>query len=121
MPRFRKKPLEVEAHLWTRNGDHPLDYAKAVHDPGDPRVAVSPEHQREFDWEGQLVRYFRSPDHPGHQIHDDCGHIWHDHGWIDTGRYGHAVCPGSWIVQDAEGEFYPVKPSVFTKTYEPVS
>ena len=122
-PMFRKKPLEVEAHLWTRNGDHPLDYAHEIVDPVEAREpqTYSPEYQRINNWEGQLVRYFRHPDHPSHAIHEDCGHVWHFHGWIDTGRYGHVVCPGSWIVKDAEGEFYPVKPSVFTATYEPIS
>lgn len=31
------------------------------------------------------------------------------------------VCPGDWIVgPGAEGEFWPVKASIFAKTYEPV-
>lgn len=28
--------------------------------------------------------------------------------------------PGDWIVKGVEGEFYPVKPSVFAATYESV-
>ncbi len=31
-----------------------------------------------------------------------------------------AVCPGDWIVKNAEGEYYACKPSVFEKTYEEV-
>lgn len=27
--------------------------------------------------------------------------------------------PGDWIVKDVTGEFYPVKPDIFAKTYEP--
>lgn len=26
--------------------------------------------------------------------------------------------PGDWLVQGVEGEFYPVKPSIFAKTYD---
>lgn len=29
--------------------------------------------------------------------------------------------PGDWIIQGTEGEFYPCKPSVFERKYEPVS
>lgn len=28
--------------------------------------------------------------------------------------------PGDWVVRGVEGEYYPVKNSVFQKTYEPV-
>lgn len=27
---------------------------------------------------------------------------------------------GDWIIRGVEGEYYPVKPSIFEKTYEPV-
>ena len=29
------------------------------------------------------------------------------------------AAPGDWIVCGVEGEFYPVKPSIFSATYEP--
>ena len=28
--------------------------------------------------------------------------------------------PGDWIIKGAAGEFYPCKPDIFEKTYEPV-
>lgn len=28
--------------------------------------------------------------------------------------------PGDWIIRDVNGEFYPCKPDIFAKTYEPV-
>ena len=28
--------------------------------------------------------------------------------------------PGDWIIKGVEGEFYPCKPNIFEKTYEPV-
>lgn len=30
------------------------------------------------------------------------------------------VSPGDWIIKEVEGEFYPCKPGIFDKTYEPV-
>ena len=31
------------------------------------------------------------------------------------------VQPGDWIIKGVNGEFYPCKPDIFEKTYEPVS
>lgn len=56
IPKFTKKPVEIEAHQWFKNGDHP--------------------------------------------------------------KGGHIVCPGDWIIQGIEGEFYPCKPDIFEKTYD---
>lgn len=28
--------------------------------------------------------------------------------------------PGDWVIHGVAGEFYPVKPGIFTETYEPV-
>ena len=30
------------------------------------------------------------------------------------------VRPGDWVIKGIEGEFYPCKPDIFDKTYEPV-
>jgi len=49
-----------------------------------------------------------------------CGGKLEYHGWIETLEGGHVVCPGDWIVKGVEGEFYPVKPAIFDKTYEEV-
>lgn len=100
MPKFRKKPVVIEAHRWRTNGDHPND---------------GPGHS-----EGEVVRYFRHPDYDGHDIHDPCGYDWNRHGWIDTLEGGHTVCPGDWIITGVQGEVYPCKPDIFEATYEPV-
>ncbi len=34
-------------------------------------------------------------------------------GWL-------TVSPGDWIIRGIAGEFYPCKPDIFAKTYEPV-
>ena len=31
-----------------------------------------------------------------------------------------AAMPGDWIIRGVQGEFYPVKPEIFTATYEEV-
>lgn len=113
MARYRKKPVTVDAHQWWRNGDHPDD---RVGEPLPDLDGSTYERQ-----EGAVVRYFRRPEpaYAGDEFHEICGYRWHRHGWIDTGRYGHTVCPGDWIVQDVEGEYYPVT-AVFEQSYDPV-
>lgn len=108
MPRYRKKPVEIDAHQWFRNGDHPDDALP-------PEDKVLPGERSE----GLVVRYFRrpEPEYAGTTVHD-CGRTWHDHGWIDTLEGGHTVCPGDWIVTGVQGERYPVKPDIFEVTYE---
>ncbi|MBQ1122634.1 hypothetical protein [Streptomyces sp. B15] len=100
MPKFRKRPVEIDAHQWFRNGDHPADGPA--------------------DGEGDVVRYFRHPKYRGTETHDLCGRVWHEHGWIDTLEGGHTVCPGDWILTGVQGERYPCKPDIFEATYEAV-
>jgi hypothetical protein len=104
MPKFRKKPVVVEATRWFRNGDHPKD-----NPDGRPK-----------DWEGQVVRYFRHPRVGGQSLCPHCNQRMHNHGWIDTLEGGHKVCPGDWIITGVKGEVYPCKPDIFEATYEPV-
>lgn len=117
--KYRKKPVVVEAHQWLRNGDHPLDYVAVVSDFG-TGLDYSPQRQKEFDWEGQLVRRFRRPDVTGGTECKHCGQLMHYHGWIDTLEGGHIVCPGDYIITGVSGEHYPCKPSIFVATYEAV-
>lgn len=116
--KFRKKPVVVEATQWFKNGDHPLDYS----DPerGRSGAAVySLAYRKERNWEGDIVRYFRSPAIDGQDKCEHCGQIMHDHGWIYTLEGGHIVCPGDWIITGVKGEHYPCKPDIFEMTYEP--
>ena len=102
MPRFRKRPIEIEATQWFRNGDHPDDGPA--------------------DQEGKVVRYFRrpEPEYAGELVHGVCGCTWHEHGWIDTLEGGHTVCPADLIITGVQGERYPCKPGIFAETYEAV-
>ena len=112
MPKFRKKPVVIEATQWFKNGDHPQDGTDRFED----------EHG-EFKgelFEGKIVRYFRLPDVPGTKGCLHCGKTMHVHGWIDTKEGGHIVCPGDWIITGVQGENYPCKPDIFEATYEKV-
>lgn len=40
--------------------------------------------------------------------------------YIETLEGQMAAEVGDWIVKGVEGEFYPCKPAIFVKTYEPV-
>lgn len=108
MARFRKKPVEIEAHQWFKNGDH----------PGDNSCPTSPENPALS--EGEVVRYYRRPGRDGQLPCEKCRRKMHDHGWIDTLEGGHVVCPGDWIITGVQGERYPCKPDIFEATYEPL-
>ena len=100
MPKFRKKPVEIEAHQWFQNGDHPLDGYTAN------------------GAEGKLVKRFKHAVNDGSQKCKHCHYLMHDHGWINTLEGGHIVCPGDWIITGIQGEHYPCKPEIFKQTYE---
>ena len=104
MAKYRKKPIVVEAHRWFQNGDHPED-----------------KYEKGTVNEGKLIRRYRTPALDGKNACKYCGHLMHDHGWIDTVQGGHIVCPGDWIIKeggDIKKGYYPCKPDVFEKGYE---
>jgi len=108
MPKFRKKPVVIEAFRWFKNGDHPEDDCIYLDDKSPDR----------FLREGKVVRYYRNPALNGQTLCKYCGKIMHEHGWIDTLEGGHIVCPGDWIITGVQGEYYPCKPDIFEATYE---
>ena len=122
MGQYRKKPVVIEATQWHMNGDHPDDYAKNVDgfEGGEHRTWTGREAQA-LGWEGQVVRYYRTPECPGDRQCAQCGDVYHSHGWIDTLEGGHIVCPGDFIITGVQGERYPCKPDIFAATYEPAS
>ena len=112
MPKFRKKPVVIEAVQWFKNGDHPEDNCVPIQpSEGDTELFYS---------EGRIVRYYRNPDDDGKRLCQHCQKTMHEHGWIDTLEGGHNVCPGDWIIRGVAGEFYPCKAAIFAATYEPV-
>ena len=78
----------------------------------------------------EAEQWLKHGDHPevGHYTTSNlsipckyCGCEMHNHGWIDTHDSGHTVCPGDWIITEADRVFpYPIKPDIFDVTYEPV-
>ncbi|MBF5002310.1 hypothetical protein IRT45_34905 [Nocardia sp. BSTN01] len=115
--RVRKKPVEVEAHQWFKNGDHPDDYVGDIPAFG---TIFTAEYRREQNWDGAVVGRYRHPEVPGDKACEHCGQIMDTHGWIDTLEGGHIVCPGDWVITGVEGERYPCKPGIFAKTYATV-
>jgi hypothetical protein len=111
MTRVRKLAVDLDAHRWHQNGDHPDDRVG--------ETEIDPLTNQPYErLEGAVVRFFRHPQVPGGDPCERCDYLMHDHGWIDTLEGGHTVCPGDWIVTGVVGEHYPVKPFVFEKTYE---
>lgn len=98
MPKFRKKPVVVEAIQatgtpesnreiidWTRGSKTPAYMDKEVRN-------CSAEHPDGFDY-AVLV--------------------------INTLEGTHTVRPNDWVIKGVAGTFYPCKPDVFATTYEP--
>ena len=79
MPKFRKKPVVIEAIQYT--GDNKHEMRDFISGNIDERQGLSIETLE---------------------------------GWL------HAS-PGDWIIKGVNGEFYPCKPDIFEKTYEPAS
>ena len=92
MPRFRKRPVPIEAHQWFKDGDHP--------DDGD-----GPE--------GKVVRHYRRA-----KECNQCERPRQEHGWIYAPEGGYRVCPGDWVITGYEGKKYPCKPDNCKKMYE---
>ena len=110
--KFRSKVVEIEAHQWFKNGDHPRDDVfRPFEDTG--KTPIEPR-------EGKIVRYFRRPDIGGAEVCTMCHATMHEHGWIDTLEGGHNVCVGDWIITGLVGENYPCKPNVFEMKYEKI-
>lgn len=121
MPKYRKKPVVIQAAQWFKNGDHPEDYVEERPWTEGGEVSIRPgSFFKEHDYEGGIVRYFRRPDVSGNSLCQHCQQRMHNHGWIDTLEGGHIVCPGDWIITGVKGEKYPCKPDIFAATYEAV-
>lgn len=116
MAKYRKKPPIVEASVWTRNGDHPDD-GDGVFPPGSKFAGER--------LEGKVVRYFRHPKVPGDTICGGCKQSFRVHGWIDNADGGQVVCPGDYILTEANGvssrpRYAAVHQAEFILEYEPI-
>lgn len=112
MAKFRKKPVVIDAVLWSGTA-----------------AAATPV----IDWvlsNGGTARYScgaaASPDCPTseyHATHHYCPSCPFNDApekiSIDTLEGVITASPGDWIIRGVQGEFYPCKPEIFAATYEP--
>jgi len=94
MPKFRKKPVVIEAVQWFKKGDHPAVEECFFTDDG--RVRWAPGDRDETNIYGCIQK-------PAIRTLE---------GW-------HEVLAGDWIITGVQGEHYPCKPDIFAATYEP--
>lgn len=95
MPKFRKKPVVIEARQFETNNEvgspHMDDLVQWINTEGAP---TSDKDKRAR--------------HDGTDI------------YIETLEGTHKATVGDWIIKGVKGEFYPCKPDIFQQTYEPV-
>ena len=88
MPKFRKRPVVVEAEQWWppfHPGRVEIDCVRDV-DPG--------------------------------ALDDPVYGLYVEQGEIDTPKDANDVLPGDWIVKELDGRRHRVKPDIFAQTYE---
>lgn len=94
MPKFRKKPVVIEAWQYHGGWESACKVMEAA--------GVTGEDDERMLWS-------HSPNHD-----DDPGQI-----DIQTLEGTMAAAPGDWIIRGIKGEFYPCKPDIFAATYDP--
>lgn len=91
MPKFRKKPVVIEAIKWTgKNLTEVIAFCGEIH----PDIKEWPwdEYAELVKREGLKIFTLEGP---------------------------HFASVGDWIIKGVKGECYPCKPDVFSMTYEP--
>lgn len=94
MPKFRKKPVIIEARQWDGTRSSVEDISRWVND---------------FSHEAEPIMSYIFTDEK--DVQDVL--IW-------TLEGDHKVSPHDWIIKGVKNEFYPCKPDIFEQTYEPV-
>lgn len=95
MPMFRKKPVVIEAKLYTG-------------EPDSNREII------DWTWGSRTPAYMDQREAPGDsQRQYKCLSI-------NTLEGTHWVSPGDWVIKGVQGEFYPIKSDIFAATYEAV-
>jgi hypothetical protein len=105
--KYVHKPIQVEAVVWNKNGDHPLDNTSII----------TEGRFRGESTEGQVVRYYRHPSNNGDVNCAACGKLFHEHGWLDNGGVGQRVCPGNWVIMTVSGTTSAVSAAAFAANY----
>ena len=94
MPRFRKKPVVIEAVQWVPGVNDDVVESIGMINRGDRETTV----------------------HTDQGAHT----VLPGNGLIPTLEGPHLVGPGDWIITGVAGERYPCKPDIFEATYDPV-
>ena len=99
MPKFRKKPVEIEAFEWVPGqfSDWP-QWAK--------------DELKHWDFETGMVVARTEPCKRKVQCQGE-------YLFIQTLEGTHRADPGDWIIRGIKGELYPCKPDIFAATYDP--
>jgi hypothetical protein len=91
MPKFRKKPVIIEAIQWNgSNFDEIMNFMKEFHG-----------HKLAYEDAEELAKQTGT-------LH------------INTLEGVMTATKGDWIIQGVQREFYPCKPDIFEKTYEEI-
>ncbi|MHA7900781.1 MAG: hypothetical protein ACX94B_13030 [Henriciella sp.] len=98
MPKFRKKPVEIEAMRW----------------PGNPNAG----HHLVLDWMGRKSIKHMPDGCWLRRVEASSGAVEFNL-VIKTLEGEMDARPGDWIIRGVRGEFYPCKPDIFEATYEP--
>ena len=101
MPKFRKKPVEIEARQWF-GGDSEMHVLLT-------KELLKWMNAEELESAG--VDVFINP---------DTQEITGMDLYINTLEGQMQVSPRDWIIKGVKGEFYPCKPDIFEATYEEV-
>ena len=88
----------VDAVQWFKNGDHPQDKLTSAHS------------------DGAVVARYRPVGIDGKTACPRCAQALSEHGKVV--QSGTRVCPGDWVVTNANGERYSVRPDQFSATYK---
>lgn len=91
MPKFRKKPVVIDAEQWFKDGNN------------------------------SSVEPYCFTDQVNRRICEHCSETMDEHGSIRTLEGQHTVCPGDWIITGIQGEKYPCKDQIFRATYTATS
>lgn len=111
MPKFRKKPVVIDAIRW-RGQD--VGLTNGLDGPG--------EHLAEHRHILPPVSNWSNANPPVNEhLSVPAGEVWRrgDYLFIGTLEGPHRADPGDWIIKGVKGEIYPCKPDVFAATYEP--
>lgn len=104
MPKFRKKPVEIEARLlpvWDDDEGGAKAYVEAC-------IALA-------EWCGGESHMMLEDDETYEGAPVTGPHL-----VIPTLEGPHIASPGDWIIRGVQGEFYPCKPDIFEATYDRV-